>query len=1006
MGSAVSGCRHAGFHHPSASVPEHDYLGALRNSGLRGRRSMAADSRVIGIVRIMGAARPTGHVAFLFTDIEDSTRLWERDREGMASSLVLHDHIMRSAIGAHRGLVFSTAGDAFAAAFQTIDDAVAAAIEIQRSLLVADWVGPPIRVRMGIHAGEAEERDGDYFGPVLNRTARIMSAGNGGQILVSSVAAKAAPAELHDLGTHHLRDLDHPEHVFEIRHPDLPVVERAIRTVDVRRHNLPDYLTSFVGRGAELAALRSELETNRLVVLTGVGGTGKTRLAVECARSVSGGIPDGAWLVELAPVTNPQLIMTAIGDALGVRAGERASIEDAVISYLWERSLLLVIDNCEHVLNGAAAAIKLLLDSCPNLTVLATSRELLGIPGETDVPIPSLELPDPSRPGEGAESVQLFLERARSARPDWQPSDEDMEAVARICTRIDGIPLGLELAAARLRTLSTTDLAVKLDESFRILSRSSRTALPRQRTLQATIDWSHDLLDPDERTLFLRLAMFLGGFDLEAAQAVCPGGDVDQWDVLDLLESLVDKSLVIAAHDRYHGTRFRLLEPVRQYAQEKLVARGESEAIARAHAHHYSDLVARLSPLTRGPEQQSAEWRLNIEVDNIRGAFDALLEIGDIERHLTMGFDLFAHHQHTGMQIEGCDTLRAGIRAAPEDIDRWTLLKALHVVAVFGAQIGDVGGVAYGRKGLELADALGHPSAVGRAHLALAAGMTFVMPGPESREHLRRARELLEAHPEPSWWEPRWDEAIIQMMLGTNTPREDPRKSEHLDRAIALFEEVGDAAMLAASLDSTAGLWNLADNDRIMANMRRAVSLLRSIEAPYWLGHALQNLGHVLLNFRDEAGEAAELLSEARVLLDDCGDIHCWAGTSRVLSQAETALGEFHDPAKRIVQVIDRLPLLADVEMHIPWTLDDCARVLMVAGHNERAAIALGKALDVPLASEQFVPREQVEEWTRRPLVERLGDAELDRLLAEGAAMNTDEALQTFRGWLLEVAHR
>lgn len=952
----------------------------------------------------MVTARPTGRVSFLFTDVEGSTRLWEQDRDAMAASLALHDQIMRAGIASHGGHVFSTAGDAFAAAFQSVDEAVRAAVEIQRGLTAATWPGPVVSVRMGVHTGDAQERDGDYFGPVLNRAARIMSAGHGGQILLSSVSAAAAPVELHDLGTHHLKDLQAPEHVFEVRHPDLPVVNRPIKTVDVRRHNLPDYLTTFVGRETQMIALASALEANRLVVLTGVGGTGKTRLAVETARSVVQSLPDGAWLVELASVINPQLIMTAIGETWGLRPGEGASIEDVVTRYLWGRALTLIIDNCEHVLHGAAETIKLLLDACPNVTILATSRESLGIPGEVNVPIPSLGLPDASHPGGESESAQLLLERARAARPDWQPTAEDLEAVARICTRIDGIPLGLELAAARLRSLSAPELAHKLDQSFRILSRSSRTALPRQRTLQATIDWSHDLLEPNERALFRRLAMFLGGFDLEAAEAAGAGGEVESWEVLDLLDSLVDKSLVIASYDETHGTRFRLLEPVRQYAQEQLAAEGESEAIAKTHAEYYAGLVGRLSPLTRGPEQVAAKQRIDLEYDNIRGAFDALLEIGDIERLLTMGFDLFIHHQHKGMQIEGRETLLAGIRATSGDIDAWVLLKAWCTIALFSAEITDPEGIPYGREGLALAQTMDSRSAEGRAHLALAAVIAHSTLDPEYLEHLHQARELLEADPEPSWWEPKWDEAHTLLLLGAYLPPEDSRKAEHLHRAIELFEEAGDRALLGATLDTTGGLGDLIGEDEIMANIRRGVDLLKSADVPYWLAHALQNLGHRLLNFHDEAAEAAELLSEARGLLQDCGDMHCWAGTSRVLSQAETVLGMYHQPARRIIEVIDSLPVLPFGDIHLPWTLDDCARVLLVAGEEEKAAIALGKADAVPLPGEAFIPRDHVQNWTRRPLAERLGDAELNRLLAEGEALDTDDALQTFRGWLLEVA--
>ncbi|MEX1286935.1 MAG: adenylate/guanylate cyclase domain-containing protein, partial [Acidimicrobiia bacterium] len=546
----------------------------------------------------MTADLPTGTVSFLFTDVEGSTRLWEADHDAMAASLSLHDDLLRDAIAAHDGHVFSTAGDAFSVAFASADDAVAAALAAQLALAAADWPGPALRVRMGIHTGTADERDGDYFGPALNRAARLMSAGHGGQVLLSAVAAGlATDAALRDLGRHHLKDLAEPEQVFELRHPGLEEIARPLRTSGGPRHNLPEPLTSFVGRRQELDDIGEALDRHRLVLLTGVGGTGKTRLAVEAGRLAAEGRPDGVWLVELAPVTDPDQVMAAIGSIWGLRPGEATSIEEVVVDHLADRDLLLIVDNCEHVLGGAAAAIRRIIEAAGEVTILATSRESLGVPGEVNLHVSSLAI-DPDDPAH-SDAVLLFTDRAGAVRPGFDPTGPELEAVVRICRRIDGIPLGLELAAARLRSMTPADLADRLDESFRILSGSAKTALPRQRTLQTTIDWSHDLLDPAEQAVFRRLAMFVGGFDLSAAEAVCVDDEVEDWAVIDHLDSLVDKSLLTVSHGEH--ARFRMLEPIRQYAQERLHQSGESLAVLRRHAVPYRGVAATASSGTRGP---------------------------------------------------------------------------------------------------------------------------------------------------------------------------------------------------------------------------------------------------------------------------------------------------------------------------------------------------------------------------------------------------------------------
>lgn len=951
---------------------------------------------------------PTGRASFLFTDVEGSTRLWQTDPDGMKASLEHHDRIMRSVVLGRGGHIFSTAGDAFAVAFHRSDEAVGAALDVQRALLQANWPGPSIAVRMGIHTGIANERDGDYFGPVLNRAARIMSAGHGGQILVSSFTAEAVRLEggavLHDLGTHHLKDLDEPEHVFEIRHPELPVIDRPIRTVDVRRHNLPDYLTSFVGRGEQLGELARAIPDHRLIALTGVGGTGKTRLAVEAARRALSGMPDGAWLVELAPVTNPNFIMTTIGETWGLRPGEGASIEEVVTRYLWPRSTLLLIDNCEHLLDSAAAAIKLLLDACPKLRVIATSRESLGIPGEKAVRVPSLRVAGDSEDLEDSEAIQLFLDRARMVRPEFEPTDDERRDIAAICRRIDGIPLGLELAAARLRSLSTAELSSRLDDSFRILSGSAKTALPRQRTLQATIDWSYDLLKPAEQAMFRRLSLFTGSFDLEAAEAVCVGDDVNDWEVLDHIDSLVDKSLVIPLRNSSRGTRYRLLEPVRQYAQERLSATAEPVIFRTAHARHFAGLAGEASPKLRGPEQ--FEWldRVDIDYDNIRSAFATFLETGAFDAYLQMAFDLYAYWMVKGMQLEGIDTGLAGLEAAGDNADPLLRVKVWYTTARFGAEVTSPAGIDHARAGLEVAKATGDLNTIGRMELALGTCIRHATTDPEYLEHLLEGRRLLEAHPEPRWWDPDWERGLQNLLLSAYLPASDERVAEHLDTALEVFEASGDRLMLAATLADSAGVYFEDDPERsawALNNVDRACKILSELDSPNWYGHALYYHG-IILRLEEDIEEAAHRLSHAAQLLNDVGDANCWAGATRQLVLCELAMGDVEGAANRLDAVLDRMPGLPMQDLHKISTLDAMAQTLLEAGRATEAGPLVGRSLATPSPPESQI-RPATLERLREQSVDLLGEEDAQRLFREGEDLGMDDALERGRTLIREL---
>lgn len=552
-----------------------------------------------------GSARPTGTVTFVFSDIEGSTSRWDADRAAMALALARHDALMRATLESHDGYIFKTIGDAFCAVFATARNAIAAALDAQHALLKEDFSAVDgIRIRMAVHTGTADERDGDYFGPAVNRVARLLAIGHGGQVLVSGIAADLLQGEmppessLRDLGMHRLKDLGAPEHVYQLAAPDLQEIFPALRSVDELPNNLPRQLTSFIGRDHVIAEISALIDKHPLVTLVGAGGSGKTRCAIQVGAELLDGSGDGAWLADLAPISNNASVVNVAAQTLNVKEHADRALADTLVAFLKRKRLLLILDNCEHVIEQVRQLTAAILHECPDVHVLATSREPLNISGEATFRMPPLAIP-PGSDGLFAEgvsrygAVQLFVDRALLSNNRFAFTEENAPYVAEICRRLDGIPLAIELAAARVKVLSPQQLARKLDERFRVLTGGDRSALPRQQTMRALIDWSYDLLSNDERTLFRKLSIFAGGFTLETAAATCSDGDMDEIVVLDLLTSLVDKSLV-QAEPHTDETRYRLLESTRQYAREKLLEAGEEHATARAHALCFAALGERL----------------------------------------------------------------------------------------------------------------------------------------------------------------------------------------------------------------------------------------------------------------------------------------------------------------------------------------------------------------------------------------------------------------------------
>ena len=645
---------------------------------------------------------PTGTVTFLFTDIEGSTRLLQEFGDRCAVILLEHAAIVRRAIAECGGVEVSTEGDSFFVAFASPTGALMGAVAAQRGLAATDWPeGAVVRVRMGLHTGEGVLGGDDYLGIDVNRAARIAAAGHGGQILISEAArglvehALPRGVSLRDLGPHRLKDIAHPEHLYDVVIDGLPSDFPPPRTLDARPNNIPAQLTSFVGREEEIAEVRRHLEHTRLLTLTGAGGTGKTRLALEVAAKVLIEYADGAFFVDLSSVSDPALIPSAVAATLGVPEVADRPILEAVKGHLSTRELLLVVDNFEQVVE-AAPVVEALLGAAPKLKVLVTSRVVLSLRGEQEYAVPPLRPPDPDELSDLAtlrrvEAVRLFTHRAIAVSPRFQVTEENAAAVAAITARLDGLPLAIELAATRTKVLTPEQMLPRLQERLSILTSGPRTLPERQRTLRDAIAWSHDLLDPTERGLFACLSVFTGGFTLESAEAICDtNGDLD---LLEGLTSLVDQSLIRSSEPDESSHRFSLLESIREFGQEQLRASEGFETLRRRHAHHFLGLAVEAEAHLVADDQ--VEWldRCDREHANIRAALEWAIEVGDAHRAQGSAGALWRFWQQRGHLAEGRGWLRE-ILAMPSGQER----SPARAKALIGA-----GGMAWWQKDREAA---------------------------------------------------------------------------------------------------------------------------------------------------------------------------------------------------------------------------------------------------------------------------------------------------------------
>jgi predicted ATPase/class 3 adenylate cyclase len=838
---------------------------------------------------------------FLFTDLEGSTRLWERHPTEMAAALAHHDALLLEAVTSSGGTVVKTTGDGLMAVFASVADCVAACLAAQRRLGAETWATTvPLRVRMGVNAGDAEARDGDYHGTAVNRAARIMAVGHGGQVLLSESAAAlvdgALPsgASLLDLGIHRLKDLTEPEHLFQLCHPDVAVSFPPLRSLDARPNNLPVQVSEFFGRQAELAAIRAMVAQPgvRLVTLTGPGGTGKTRLALQVGAEVVERYRDGVYFVDLSAEREPEGAFEAMARDMALSsAGEGATFE-VLKARLRDRELLVILDNFEQV-TEAAPGVAQLLGHCPGLVALVTSREALRVRGEQVFPVPPLTVPDPGAPFEeiaAAEAVQLFTERARSVLPGFALTEANAAAVAEISGRLDGLPLAIELAAPRLTVFTTDDLRDRLDRQLDVLRGGARDLPTRQRTLRGTIEWSYELLAHDERRLFVVMSVFSGA-RLVAVEAVMSSAG-EEVDVVDVLTSLVDKSLVRSV--TVGGShRFTMLRTIGDFAAEKLQGSPElQETAKRAHAVFYADQVAGLAPALDGPRRDLVLEELDTEIGNLRAAWQYWVEATDHERLQSLLNALWVYHDlrgwyHGAAGLSGdllavlATTAPSAARDEEEMTLRVSLARALMTVHGYTPEVD-----AEFARVFALAS---QPGATITRVSILRALATYHMNIMENEKTAELGRQLL-AVAEREGRDATRVEGHLVTGLGTAFGGDLREGLRHLDRAADLFSpemhgtghlRLGTSPGVVSRIVSALLRWMGGWTDRARADAAEAVELARKLNHPYSQAYAFYHVGYLELARRDLVA-ARRWAGELRTVADD-NEYPIWRALASVL---------------------------------------------------------------------------------------------------------------------------
>jgi predicted ATPase/class 3 adenylate cyclase len=957
---------------------------------------------------------PSGTITFLLTDVEGSTRLWEGDRTGMARALARHDVIIADAVAGAAGTLVKSRGegDSTFAVFSRATDAVCAALSAARGLASEAWSpSARIAVRLAVHSGEVERRDGDYYGPAVNRCARLRAVAHGGQVLVSQATAELVReqlpdgASLADLGLHRLKDLAAPEHIFQLCHAGLIRDFPPLRSLDALPHNLPIQLTTLVGREHETVEVRQLLADNRLVTLTGAAGCGKTRLALQVAVEVTEEFPGGVWFADLSSLSDPALVLPAVAQALGVNEAMTQRLQpdiseparplaELVVEQLGDKRLLIVLDNCEHLLGACAQVTEMLLRASLGVRVLCTSREPLGVGVETTWRVPSLAVPDPEHVTSSDQlseydAARLFLERAGQREAGFVLSLGSASAVAQICQRLDGIPLAIELAAARIRVLTPEQIASRLDDRFTLLTGGSRVALERHQTLRAAVDWSYDTLSEAERALLRRISVFAGGFSLEAAEAACAFGVVTEADIVDLLGQLIDKSLLTMQPHRERA-RYRLLETIRQYGREQLVAAGEVEEQRSRHQQFFLTWAEQTQRRMWGPDQGAAMEEVNDDADNVAQAvaWSLAREKWDVALRLAGALDRYwsSHRPSQGRRL-----LEEALQQAPAEAT-FARAHALSAAGLLASELGD--GVPARRhleESLELYRRLGVRRGVVWSLINLA-----ILDGLEDRLHemgaalgdaLPLARET--GHPQTIGW------ALNNQALLAGRRGDYDQQRSAAEEALALFRRSTDQMGIGFALVNLANaLQGQGEYLNSIPLIEEALAVVHPLSG--WAPGRLQ-LGHAALARGDLESAKDNYLAAADAALDRAMPYQYVLAVC-YLGEVALAAGDLDEASARYAAALgqhqDRPPpaLLCTIA-------SGCAKLAMGRGKPDRAARFLGAveamrlALGICLTPVIQTSTERCEQLARQAL----GERDYEAVGQAGAQLSIDQTVTLVR---------
>jgi predicted ATPase/class 3 adenylate cyclase/Tfp pilus assembly protein PilF len=891
----------------------------------------------------------TSTFTFLLTDIEGSTRLWESAPGDMARALERHDELIDAIVPTHGGRLVRSRGegDSAFAVFDAPEAALACAVELQRALTLGPWpAATPLRVRIAVHMGAAQVRADDYYGQGVNRAARIRSIAHGGQILISQDALQAVGTLLprdvwvQDMGLHRLKDLTRPEHIWQIGHADLRNEFPPLHSLDVRRHNLPVQLTTFVGRDMDVLAVRKRIESTSLVTLTGPGGIGKTRLALQCAAEVAEDMPDGVWFVELAGIREGRDIVAAVADALGIREDPTRDVASAVTEHIATRRMLIVLDNCEHVVEDAARVAHEFLQTGAGLRILATSREPLGVYGESIYRVGALDIPEDDAPfpeeAMASEAVRLFADRAELADREFS-FGEAADDVVRICRRLEGIPLAIELAAALVRAATPREISDRLADRLNTLDTGPRTAPERHRTLRAAIEWSYELLTDEEREVFLPLAVFSGGFTTTAAAAVC-FDDAQVEDIARIVERITERSL-LQRRSTSVGTRYVMLEVVRDFILE----RAGDDAVRSAEARHTKWSVAfatENAQKLRGPSSGETMATFDDEYDNLRTALARSIdtEPDDASRIIE---SLFMYWSASGHLRDGVEWCRRGMTAATDPLRRARIgIYCGHL----SAALGEPGAIAILESGVAAARALKDPQTVALGLNVLAG--SFLQAGriEEAKAMASEALTLLRVGGNPR----NVVQAINILGVIATVEGDEPAAYAFYEDGLAIAREVGMDETISRLL---LNLGNLAVGRSDYARARRYYEEAREQALAagdvFGASAALTNLGVMSKAERDYAG-ARPILEEALGLKRELGD-------GRGIAVALQALGDLdrfeHKYASSQRYLNEMLVMSRDLEFSLGLIqgLETIAALYAETGATEmgfRAAAAADAARD------------------------------------------------------------